>query len=443
MSKLNLLFLIIASLKAQVGHRTFTFNDPFRTGGFGSGGGPGRQIQTEVYYPSVGQGSNAPIASGVYPIVIVGHGFLMPWSAYQSLWEWLVPAGYIVALPRTEGGIPPSHQDFALDFRVVAHRLISEGQMPSSPFYQRIRPRVAFIGHSMGGGCAILAAQGFDSVNCIVGLAAANTTPSAISAAEGVSVPALMLAGSGDSVTPPSQHQKPIYDALASSCKWYVSLIGGGHCFFADPNATCEFGEASAGSTVTLTRGEQQSLAYRLILPFLNAYLKDSCLGAFLDTVAALSGVLTQSVCSYEPLSVEGEITHPSFTAPNGGAISLSVRGGTPPYQYAWSHGFTGSNPTGLSAGTYTVQVVDAAGCREEKTFVLTLVTGLITVESGVIRLFEVPRSCRWQLFDLRGIQVGEGSISLSESCIFLPPLPSGFYWLQLSEGRRWMIHLP
>ena len=48
-----LLFLFLAastSIFAQfsVGHRTITFNDPTRTGGFGSGGGAGRQIQTEI-----------------------------------------------------------------------------------------------------------------------------------------------------------------------------------------------------------------------------------------------------------------------------------------------------------------------------------------------------------------------------------------------------------
>ena len=36
----------------QIGHTTLTFNDPTRNGVFGSGEGPGRQIQSEVYYPT-------------------------------------------------------------------------------------------------------------------------------------------------------------------------------------------------------------------------------------------------------------------------------------------------------------------------------------------------------------------------------------------------------
>ena len=45
---LLLLFLFTIkgiAVQALVGHTTITFNDPTRTGGFGSGGGAGRQIQ--------------------------------------------------------------------------------------------------------------------------------------------------------------------------------------------------------------------------------------------------------------------------------------------------------------------------------------------------------------------------------------------------------------
>ncbi|MDW8134066.1 MAG: dienelactone hydrolase family protein [Bacteroidia bacterium] len=370
-------WLSVGILPAQVGHTTIVFNDPSRTGGFGSGGGPGRQIQTEIYYPATVTGDDTPIRPGLYPIVIIGHGFVMVWSAYQNLWEALVPAGYIVALPRTEGSLSPSHQDFALDMQIVANRMLLEGKDPNSRFYGHIHPKVAITGHSMGGGCAVLAAQQFPNVHCIVGFAPANTNPSAIIAAANVTVPALIFSGSGDSVTPPYQHQLPIYQALSSSCKWYVSLLGGGHCYFANPNFNCDFGESSAGSTITISRAQQQSFTTRILLPFLNACLKDSCMGKFLDTLSTISGITYQSACPYQPLSVSGQITHPTYSNPSGGSITLTVVGGTPPYQYQWSHGFTGSDPTGLSAGIYSVQVRDAAGCEVIQTFVLSLTSSL------------------------------------------------------------------
>jgi hypothetical protein len=45
------LFTVIAFCsfsQYQIGHTTPIFNDPARTGGFESGGGSGRQIQTEI-----------------------------------------------------------------------------------------------------------------------------------------------------------------------------------------------------------------------------------------------------------------------------------------------------------------------------------------------------------------------------------------------------------
>jgi hypothetical protein len=57
---LSLFFAVLCTLVSaqfSVGHRTMTFNDPSRTGGFGSGGGAGRQIQTEIYYPAATAGT--------------------------------------------------------------------------------------------------------------------------------------------------------------------------------------------------------------------------------------------------------------------------------------------------------------------------------------------------------------------------------------------------
>ena len=57
--------------------------------------------------------------------------------------------------------------------------------------------------------------------------------------------------------------------------------------------------------------------------------------------------------------------------ASDGSAGSL-VTGGTAPYAYAWSSGSAQASATGLSAGTYTVQVTDANGCTASATVTLT-----------------------------------------------------------------------
>ena len=49
----------------------------------------------------------------------------------------------------------------------------------------------------------------------------------------------------------------------------------------------------------------------------------------------------------------------------NDGTATVDAIGGTNPYQYVWSNGQTAQTATGLTAGTYSVTVVDANGCFE------------------------------------------------------------------------------
>lgn len=60
----------------------------------------------------------------------------------------------------------------------------------------------------------------------------------------------------------------------------------------------------------------------------------------------------------------------------NDGQITSFVYSGQPPFIYSWSGGSissqTGSTVTGLTAGTYSLTVIDASGCSFTKTVVLT-----------------------------------------------------------------------
>ncbi|MFN4235200.1 MAG: T9SS type A sorting domain-containing protein [Bacteroidia bacterium] len=273
-------FIIFASaLFAQyaVGHRTFTFNDPTRTGGFGSGGGPGRQIQTEIYYPATTAGDNTPFIQDSFPIIVFGHGFSMAWDAYQNIWEEIVPKGYIMLFPRTEGGLSPSHSDFGLDLALIVNSFRALGQNPSSPYFNRVASTAAIMGHSMGGGATFLAAQNNTNITAIATLAPANTNPPSIAAARFVTVPTLVIAGANDCVTPPNQHQIPMYDSTASLCKTYISITGASHCQFANSNFNCNFGESTCSPGPTITRAVQHQRTFKYLVPWLNKYLKGSC----------------------------------------------------------------------------------------------------------------------------------------------------------------------
>lgn len=345
------------------GHTTITFNDPARTGGYGTGGGAGRQIQTEIYYPATTAGDNSPAANGTFPIIVFGHGFAMSWDAYQNIWEHFAPKGYILAFPRTEGNLfpAPSHQDFGLDLKIVGVKLAALNNETTSLFFQKILSNLAIIGHSMGGGASILAASGNNSIRTVVGLAPAETNPSAIAAASGVTVPALIFSGSQDGVTPPADHHLPIFNNLNSGCKTFASIVGGAHCYFANSNFNCDFGEASSSTGISISRNEQHQRTFSLLDPWLAFMLKDSCdaYATFMNKLDDLPAQITvNSTCSINPI--------PNIQF-NNGLLIASVSG----FQYQWSLngqiivGATNQEYQPTSSGQYIVEVIFYNGCSE------------------------------------------------------------------------------
>src|SRR5690606_5478207 len=72
--------------------------------------------------------------------------------------------------------------------------------------------------------------------------------------------------------------------------------------------------------------------------------------------------VLTLSSSSYTDVTWYGG---------NDGSATVSVTGGTAPYNYLWSNGATTATATGLIAGNYVVTVTDANGCTVSESFTI------------------------------------------------------------------------
>lgn len=69
-------------------------------------------------------------------------------------------------------------------------------------------------------------------------------------------------------------------------------------------------------------------------------------------------------------ISAQSDVTSPGG---NDGSATIAVTGGTTPYTYSWSpSGGTSDTATGLTAGTYTVDITDASGCTTQETVVIT-----------------------------------------------------------------------
>jgi dienelactone hydrolase len=255
------------SAQFAVGHLSTTFTDPARSN---------RAISVEIYYPAVTAGDNVSLADGTFPFVVFGHGFVMDYTAYQNITDVLVAEGYVLIYVETEGGFAPVHNDFGLDLAFMADHFYDESANAASLFYNHLVDRCAIMGHSMGGGSTWLAASTSESVDCIAGLAPAETNPSAIAAASNVIVPALVFSGSSDAVTAPATNHTPIYEGTASACKYFVNIIDGSHCGYADSGSLCDFGEFGFNG---LSREEQQSITHALLLAYFDYYLRDNAAG--------------------------------------------------------------------------------------------------------------------------------------------------------------------
>ncbi len=298
--KINLILLLTVLLSSnlfaqpfQVGHTTITLVDSSRNN---------RNIPTEIYYPADVAGNNVPVTvanNDKFPVLSFGHGFVITWDAYQNIWEAVVPEGFIIAFPKTETGIAPSHTEFGKDIAFVISELNTLSQNNSSLFYNRIYSMNCVMGHSMGGGSAFLAAQFSSSVKTLATLAPAETNSSAIQTAASLTIPSLIFAGGNDCVTPPSTNQIPMYDSLQSGCKTFLSINGGSHCQMADNNFLCSFGEATCTPKPTITRADQHIVVNRYLLPWLKYELKGDCIsGAQFDSlITGDTSIVFQKSC--------------------------------------------------------------------------------------------------------------------------------------------------
>lgn len=109
--------------------------------------------------------------------------------------------------------------------------------------------------------------------------------------------------------------------------------------------------------------------------------------GAYTVTVLGANGCSTVRTFTVQNLSgtfVYGGQTTTQEVCGNGqGAINISYTGGTGAITYLWSNGATTEDITGLSAGTYSVEITDASGCSiASSNIVISNASGTLSVSS-------------------------------------------------------------
>lgn len=297
-------FLTSFHLNAQtylIGHKQITYTDPARSN---------RSIPCEIYYPATSAGENTPIAQSSFPILVFGHGFVMGYDAYQSYWDSIVPHGYIMIFPTTEGSmIPtPNHLSFGLDIAFMVTKMQSEGSLSTSFFYNKVASTSAILGHSMGGKGSVIASSSNTNITTTISFGMSNSnSPDAIAVyAPSVTVPALVFSGANDCVATPVDNQVPLYNALGSQCKTFISITGGSHCQFAESNFNCNFGETTCSPDPTITRDQQHAIVLSLLMPYLDYMLKNNAAAGILynSLLTTSSDITYQKNCNVSGINI-------------------------------------------------------------------------------------------------------------------------------------------
>ena len=137
------------------------------------------------------------------------------------------------------------------------------------------------------------------------------------------------------------------------------------------------------------------------------------------------------SVTEPEPIEISGIVSEGEDTG--NAVIDISVTGGTPGFSYVWTgpgvDGITTADLEGLSTGSYSVEVTDAADCSMSTSF--NVVTSLYELEGGVeakvypnpsLGLFNISMTgftegdVDFTIVDARGRQVTSGNWLVSNS---------------------------
>lgn len=236
-----------------------------------------RKVPVQIFYPERVPGTESGISSSddnMFPVICFAHGYMLPASAYMNILEALVAEGYILVFPESASGLFPSHGEYSKDLAFVLSEIDRLAGDTSSALYGIAGTVRCLMGHSMGGGALFAAANMCTDLSAVVALAPFNTTPSAIQAASSVRVPALVFAGSNDCITPPENHQLPIYNFSAAREKTYILIKGGTHCQMGSHSQLCSFGETIALCKDGISQEEQHRILNRYLLPWLNFFLK-------------------------------------------------------------------------------------------------------------------------------------------------------------------------
>jgi len=215
-----------------------------------------------IYYP---RGAKGPFGG-----VAVCPGY----SESQADVDWWGPRlashGFVVLtldVKSKRGDLPPARAD---ELMAALETLRSESAHQGGPIFGRVDgKRLAIMGHSMGGGATLIAANAHSAaLKAAIPFAPWSNAPKAFPS---VTVPTLIIAGQEDRIAAPAGHAQQFYASIPDSTpKAYLEFKGAQH------------GVANGSADGTVTRlskiegaptDEQRRIVSRYVLAWLKLYV--------------------------------------------------------------------------------------------------------------------------------------------------------------------------
>lgn len=313
---------------------------------------------SRLYYPD--SAGVIPETAVPCPIVVLGHGFMMGIDRYYSYAEHLATWGYVVVLPTYSNPIiVPEHYTRARCIVDAALFAASLDEIPGDPFHEKLnRTRWGFTGHSMGGGCAFLAADTFDladTLRVVVNFNSPQTTPPVRS--QNLFIPKLVIAGSVDDIAPWQEVREAMWaDAPAPGA--FAVIAGANHGYSMDYSSWWE-----DGGTATISREEQQSIIRLYLTAYMERYLHDDdsmlnfmvCYGDHILNDPALDSVEVRLETGTSPGTIPSDGCGGAFLSvfpnPSGGMTNIGFSLSHPTYASLTVFDITGRTVETLSDG--------------------------------------------------------------------------------------------
>ena len=275
----------------------------------------------------------------------------------------------------------------------------------------------------------------------------------------------LLVSGLGSGAIFPMGTTEEIYrftDASGNevTCSFFVTVTNTLEAEIIADEEVC-FGQADASATINASGGNP---AYEYLWSDgqTTATANGLAAGTYTFTLTDFNG------CTYQEQIIITELPElflmvdeviDEVGANNMGSIDITVSGGTPPYQYFWSEGPTfisnDEDISGLSAGIYKVEVIDAKGCViASETLEVGNLTATIDLEldrqlqvfpnptAGIISLAlqqSQTEEIRVEVYDAVGHRLLLDTFSGNQLTrqFDLTNQPAGLYWIKVSVGNR------